>query len=322
MTVVEAIIRMNKFGEEKKAFFFFFDFELQKPLVYALDKLPDNILFKLNNISNAKSENLNPVDLQINIKSVQKKKYFKSFEDVYFHLLRGNSYLLNLTMPSEIETKASLENIFEHSKAPYKVLIKNKLVCFSPESFVNIKNNKIYSYPMKGTIDASIPDAKKIILENKKEIYEHNTIVDLIRNDLSQIAENVRLTKFRYIEKIKTTQKTLLQVSSEIVGDLDKYYAKHIGDIIVKLLPAGSISGAPKEKTIEIIRNAEKYERAYYTGVFGLFDGENLTSAVAIRFIEKIDDKLYYKSGGGITTLSNKEDEFEELINKIYVPIA
>lgn len=174
---------------------------------------------------------------------------------------------------------------------------------------------------MKGTIDTSIPDAKEKILADPKELAEHVTIVDLIRNDISQVASNVRVERFRYIEEVKTQDKNLLQVSSEIVGDLKSGYASQIGNLIVSLLPAGSVSGAPKTKTLEIIREAEKEKRDYYTGVFGYFDGDDLDSGVMIRFIERNGDKLFYRSGGGITTQSSAVAEYQELIDKVYVPI-
>ncbi len=144
----------------------------------------------------------------------------------------------------------------------------------------------------------------------------------LIRqNYLSLVAENVQVNRFRYIEKIKTNQKDLLQVSSEIVGSLPGDYLKHIGSILISLLPAGSISGAPKKKTLQIIREAEKEKRSFYTGVFGYFDGKNLDSSVMIRFIEQEDGTFYYRSGGGITSQSEVEKEYQEAIDKIYVPI-
>jgi len=87
------------------------------------------------------------------------------------------------------------------------------------------------------------------------------------------------------------------------------------------LLPAGSISGAPKLKTLEIILETETYNRGYYTGVFGYFDGINLDSCVMIRFIENQNERLIFKSGGGITMMSDLDSEYRELIKKIYVPV-
>ena len=108
---------------------------------------------------------------------------------------------------------------------------------------------------MKGTIDAALPDAEAQLLNNRKEIDEHNTIVDLIRNDLNRVATHVELTRYRYVERIKTNHKTLLQISSEIQGTLPEDWHKQLGTILEKLLPAGSISGAPKLKTLEIIKS-------------------------------------------------------------------
>jgi para-aminobenzoate synthetase component I len=164
--------------------------------------------------------------------------------------------------------------------------------------------------------------AKEKILADKKELAEHVTIVDLIRNDLSQVASQVDVTRFRYVEEVRTGSKNLLQVSSEICGQLDAGYQNHLGDILLKLLPAGSVSGAPKPKTLEIIKDVEGEDRGFYTGVFGYFDGEKLDSGVMIRFIERRAGKYFYRSGGGITTQSVAESEYQEAIDKVYVPVA
>jgi para-aminobenzoate synthetase component 1 len=103
---------------------------------------------------------------------------------------------------------------------------------------------------------------------------------------------------------------------------LPENYASKIGDILFSMLPAGSVSGAPKKKTVEIIREAENYEREYYTGIFGIFDGKNLDSCVLIRFIENQNGRLVYKSGGGITFMSRAETEYEEMLEKVYVPVG
>lgn len=174
---------------------------------------------------------------------------------------------------------------------------------------------------MKGTVDASLPNAEVMLMQDSKELSEHITIVDLIRNDLSTVSANVQVTKFRYSEKIKTNTKDLYQTSSEIAGDLPENYVSKLGTIIVSLLPAGSISGAPKNETIKIIKEAEKRTRGYYTGVMGIFDGQNLDSAVMIRFIEQVSHRFYYRSGGGITSQSEARKEYQEIVDKIYVPV-
>ncbi len=131
---------------------------------------------------------------------------------------------------------------------------------------------------------------------------------------------NIEITKYRYIDKIKTNKNEILQTSSEIKGKLPNDWKENFGESLIKLLPAGSISGAPKKKTVEIIKNVELCERGYYTGIFGIFDGENLDSAVSIRYIEQQNNKMFFRSGGGITSQSNIDDEYNELIQKIYIP--
>jgi len=108
-------------------------------------------------------------------------------------------------------------------------------------------------------------------------------IVDLMRNDLGMVGTNIQVEKFRYVEKIKAGDKELLQVSSKITAQLPENWHESLGDLLQRLLPAGSITGTPKKSTVNIIENIENYERAFYTGVFGLFDGKNLYSAVMIR---------------------------------------
>jgi para-aminobenzoate synthetase component 1 len=146
--------------------------------------------------------------------------------------------------------------------------------------------------------------------------------VDLIRNDLSTIASDVHVSRFRYIDRINTNFGDILQVSSEIVGKLPNDYLNQLGSIVFSLLPAGSVTGAPKPKTLQIIKEVEASKRGYYTGIFGYFDGQSLDSAVMIRFIENKDNSFWFRSGGGITFQSDVTDEYNELVRKVYVPIS
>ena len=158
-------------------------------------------------------------------------------------------------------------------------------------------------------------------MNNRKEAAEHATIVDLIRNDLSQVAEQVSVERYRYVEHLTTHKGEILQTSSEITGRLTDYYRAHLGEMLLRLLPAGSITGAPKPKTMQIIREAEGYERGFYTGIMGYSKGGDMDTAVMIRFIDQENGQLFYKAGGGITAQSNNDDEYNEVIEKIYVPI-
>ena len=133
-------------------------------------------------------------------------------------------------------------------------------------------------------------------MSDKKEAAEHATIVDLIRNDLSRVAEHVRVDKYRYIDVLHTNKGNILQTSSEISGKLPTDYQKHIGNILDAMLPAGSITGAPKDKTMEIIHEAEGYDRGFYTGIMGIYNNGELNSAVMIRFLENDGQGTYFKA--------------------------
>lgn len=321
MTINEFKTALNTWGQDKVPFLFWIDFELEKPVAVKLSEVnPRKVLFDINGVTNSKSKSIKTGKPLVK-KPVSLSDYKSKFSKVAYHLSYGDSYLTNLTVKTEIEISQSLNDLFHSSSAKYKILVENQFLVFSPETFIQIRDGKIYSFPMKGTIDASIPGASEIILNSVKEKSEHVTIVDLIRNDLSMIATDVHVTRFRYLDKITTSHKDLLQVSSEIVGTLANDYQSKLGDILVSLLPAGSVSGAPKPKTVEIIAQAEQEKRGYYTGVVGYFDGQRLDSGVLIRFIEKINNRYFYRSGGGITTQSELEMEYQEMIDKVYVPI-
>ncbi len=312
---------MNRLGQKGIPFLFVLDYALSECLVIPLSEIdPSEIMYNLQGKSNENVVVEIPDKIEFSKTPVSFIAYQKRFDIVFRNIQHGNSYLTNLTQPTHVSTNLTLQQLYHVAGAKYKLYFKNQFAVFSPEPFVKISQGKIFSYPMKGTIDADIDNAVDILKNDFKEKAEHNTIVDLIRNDLSMVAKNVTVKRFQYIEKISTNYKNLLQMSSEIRGDLPDDYLNHLGDIVFKLLPAGSITGAPKEKTCEIIHEAEGYEREFFTGVFGVFDGNMLESAVMIRFFENTPDGLIYKSGGGITCFSQAEKEYQELIDKVYIP--
>jgi len=317
----QAIHRMNQLGLQRRPFLFIINFEKNQSYISPSDEISSQeILYDFQGISND-SPTRNFKIRHFASTPIPFDQYIKSFDEIRTEIESGNTYLLNLTFETPINSTSSLRDIFLASHAKYKLYVENNFVIFSPESFIQTKNGKIYSYPMKGTIQADQPHAAKRILADPKEMAEHATIVDLIRNDLSMVASHVRVDKFRYIEKIETNNSPLLQVSSRISGQLPDNYRQHLGDILFKLLPAGSICGAPKNKTLEIISDTETHRRGFYTGVCGYFDGEDLDSGVMIRYIEQRGNHLFFKSGGGLTFMSDAEKEYREYIDKIYVPI-
>ncbi|MCX6077211.1 MAG: aminodeoxychorismate synthase component I [Campylobacterales bacterium] len=307
---------LNSFGRQRKPFLFISDFKAENLEIIPLEDLQkEDIEFTINEnyIFTPHGETLQKVPLSFDT-------YKKKFDRVIKKIEAGETYLLNLTQPTKIKTTLTLKEIFAHASAHYKMRFKDKFVCFSPEKFIQIEGCKINTFPMKGTIDASILNAEQIILNNQKEMAEHVMVVDLLRNDLSIVATQVKVEKFRYVKTIEAGEKKLLQVSSHISGLVGEDWHGRIGDILKSLLPAGSISGAPKKSTLKIIDETEAYERGFFSGIFGVYDGEKFDSGVMIRFIEKTEDGFIYKSGGGITVESDAMQEYKELLDKIYLP--
>ncbi len=308
--------RLSYFASRNIPFLFYTDFIGEKIHVYPLYELEkQGIEYAIHHPCTPTTKNK-----QLTKHPVAFTVYKKKFDHIIGHIKNGNTYLLNLTQPTIIETELTLQEIFNTADAPFKLHVENRFVCFSPEPFITIKNNTISTYPMKGTIDAAIPNAENRILSNQKEMAEHIMVVDLLRNDLGMVAQNIQVKKFRYIQKISAGTKELLHVSSTIQGTLQDNWREHLDTIIKTLLPAGSISGTPKKSTTQIIESVEAYKRGYYSGIFGVFDGSTLESSVMIRFIEKQADRLVYKSGGGITLDSNVNEEYKELLDKVYIP--
>lgn len=312
--------QINTLAKQRTPFLFITSFDGKKIFAQPLDDLGDNIFYKLEDWRNYPLKKRTK-DFTFSKSPVDFSTYTRALNEVLEEIRSGNTYLLNLTFRTPVESDLSLKEIFTYARAKFKLYFKDEFICFSPERFVEINENTIATYPMKGTIDAHLPDAKETILTDQKEMAEHVMIVDLMRNDLSIIGSDVKVEEFRYVEKIKAGKKELLQVSSKITATLPNDWKDHIGTLLSQILPAGSISGTPKKSTVNIINHVENFDRGFYTGVFGVFDGESLRSGVMIRFIENENGKFFYKSGGGITIDSNAKSEYKELIDKIYLPL-
>ena len=323
------IEKMNFYGINGIKFLFIVDFEMKFPVIMELaDTEKHNIKYFIDGTGGFNGYKYNMLEknkLKIQKNPVKFEVYEKAFNKVVKHEKAGNSYLVNLTFKNPVKINLDLPEIFYKSRSKYKLYFKNsfqEFVLFSPETFINITGGKIFTYPIKGTIDAGIPNAKEILAKDKKERAEHLTVVDLMRNDLNTVCKDVRVNRFCFMETVKTNFGELLQMTSEIEGKIKPELSKRFGDILCGLLPAGSICGAPKRKPLEIIKETELEERGYYTGVFGIYDGETFKSSVMIRFLEKTKEGFFYRSGGGITVYSDVKKEYDEMIKKIYIPIA
>lgn len=308
---------MNSWGAQRKPFLFLLDFEKEQGEIVPLCQIEQTGIRYQINATPPRWEG--PIDLtKMPISFAAYKKQFDAAQRAF---QQNEASYLNLTTPTPIATNLSLADIYTYTRAKYKLYWAHNFVCFSPEPFVQIKAGKIYSYPMKGTIRASVDHAAQTLLNDPKERAEHRQAIEGVATDLRQVAHQVKVPRFRFIETVQTPPAPLLQASSEVCGQLADGYRGQLGTIFDRLLPAGSICGTPKADSFKLIRDIETYRRQFYTGVFGVFDGNRVDSAVLIRFIEQTEQGLVYKSGGGITAQSNAGEEYNEMIDKVYVPI-
>ncbi|MCV3384065.1 bifunctional anthranilate synthase component I family protein/aminotransferase class IV [Campylobacter lari] len=256
------------------------------------------------------------------LSKLNQKKYFENFNKVKEAISKGQSYQVNLTQELHLKSNLSLYesflSLYPKQNTPYKAYIKNEfleLASFSPELFFKIKNKKIITKPMKGTIKRSNnpkedEKLKKFLKCDEKTISENVMIVDLLRNDISKLIKKHSLKCKLF--KVKTYP-TLHQLISKISGKLKQKndYFK----IFKALFPCGSITGAPKLETIKLIKNLEQRERGIYCGAIGVIHKKEAKFSVAIRTLEKKnnDDFLIYGVGSGLVWDSQKQDEFDEL---------
>ena len=331
ISAAEAEAEMDDMGRRRNAFFFFCNWDAtlwfvsrvpRESLQGKRGKLDEGIAFDFSGKKGEKPAEERAKAFLWEVQSPKRESYSRSFSVVKKGLMRGDSFLTNLTSASVVKTDMSLEEMFLQADAHYRILVPGRFVCFSPEIFVKIDDNgRISSFPMKGTTRAATPSALDILMSDEKEAAEHATIVDLIRNDLSSVAKGVRVDRYRYAEKIKSRFGDIWTTSSEISGTLPADWRSKIGSILRRMLPAGSVTGAPKASTVSIIRKAEHTDRGFYTGVCGLFDGQTLDSAVMIRFVSLEGGKTLFRSGGGITAMSDEGSEYDEIVLKTNIPI-
>ena len=312
---------INNASSKGNPFFFAINYEMSEGLFIENPMSQSEILFHFNGTSNKSSTELSCQEAELVIYPISEQEYQSKFEVMQLGLKTGEIDVVNLTVRTPINTNIDCCEIFSRSRSPYRIYVPGKFVCFSPERFVKFKNGRISSNPMKGTIDTSVPNAEQVLLNDPKEITEHSITTQLIVEELKSVASNVEIKRFRYIDRIELANRTLLQVSSEIEGELPNNYMSRMGDILFSLLPAGSVTGSPKTKAEEYISQAESEPRGYYCGIAGYFDGQILDTTVLIRFIEIDNGNIFFRSGGGITSDSICEKEYQEVLNKIYLPI-
>jgi para-aminobenzoate synthetase component 1 len=340
----EGIAKLNYLAQNEDPWFFMVDYPANRWFIVPLDQLDSwNVSYR------AQSPIIPPqwsTGLSLTADSSEAKKkpvsiesailpsldvYAKAFNIVQLEEKKGNSFLCNLTFGSEVKLRnGTLYDAFKISGGLCNLYVgdqritPNPFVVFSPERFIRITESVIESCPMKGTIEYDDPDNDTQILaellHDSKEDAEHRTIVDLIRNDLGIVSSRVWVESYRYGQKITLPNKYLWTTSSTIKGQLSDSWRKEFGDILNALLPAGSITGAPKKETCRIISDAEIEPRGFYTGVAGIGGPWGVDSWVLIRFLEQHKKTYKFRSGGGITIYSELEKEYKELEAKIGIP--
>jgi anthranilate/para-aminobenzoate synthase component I len=251
----------------------------------------------------------------------------KSIQNTIDHMISGDCYLANITHTHKINPEKkfisaqSFIKIWFQLKSRYGIFYYDEKIgisCFSPERFLLRKNDILAAEPIKGTIsiqETPEQESAKEIWNNKKEIYEHTMVVDLLRHDLNEICQPGSVSVFRpfYLKRTHS----LLQMQSSILGKIEK--EKAIGSCLSAALPAGSITGTPKKKVCEIISEQEQNQRGYYTGICGILEANgNFDSCILIRSLFMGNDGVYFGVGAGITTLSCPQKEIEEFYIKLH----
>lgn len=252
-------------------------------------------------------------------------QYSKNIEFIKEQIAKGNTYQVNYTIKSKFNLIVETEELFQYlifsQSAAYSgyINLENEIVVSnSPELFIEISGDEIIARPMKGTLKRGVDlqsDSFQInALKNSiKNRAENIMIVDLLRNDLGRVAEldSVSAENIYEIEKYES----LFQMTSSIRAKLK---TNSIGEIIANIFPSGSITGAPKIKTMEIISEIEKSQRGIYTGSVGFVDDDKIHLNVAIRtpVIEKKTKKCELGIGSGIVWDSEAKEEYDEVILK------
>ncbi len=253
-----------------------------------------------------------------------KESYCRKVEKVKHYIKEGDIFQLVLSNPMEAEFEGSLLNTYRvlrtTNPSPYMFYFSGDLEIAgaSPETLVKVSDREICTFPLAGTRprgETTEEDLRleKELLADEKERAEHNMLVDLGRNDIGKLSDfgTVEVKKYMSIERYSH----VMHIGSEVTGRLsDKYEAI---DAVDSVLPAGTLSGAPKIRACELIDELEGEKRGVYGGAIGYVDFTgNLDTCIAIRFAMKKDGHVIVRSGAGIVADSVPENEYQECINK------
>ncbi|NNE38730.1 MAG: anthranilate synthase component I [Gammaproteobacteria bacterium] len=254
-----------------------------------------------------------------------KQNYFKAVEKIKDYIIEGDVMQVVLSQRMSIPFSADPFNLYRalrsSNPSPYMYYLNLKdfhVVGASPEVLVRLEDDEVTVRPIAGTRPRGKDQAEDIALEkdllaDPKELAEHLMLIDLGRNDVGRIAEtgSVKVTEKMVIERYSH----VMHIVSNVIGKLDK--DRTALDVLKATFPAGTLSGAPKIRAMEIIAELEPIKRGVYGGAVGYLSWDNnMDTAIAIRTAVIKDDTLYIQAGGGIVHDSIPENEWQESLNK------
>lgn len=257
--------------------------------------------------------------------NVSKEEYCKLVEKTKEYIVDGDIFQAVISRQFSSPYEGSLINPYRvlrtTNPSPYMVYMKiddEEIMSTSPETLVRLENGRLTTFPVagsrpRGTTEEEDQELEEDLLSDEKELSEHNMLVDLGRNDLGRISkfDSVEVTKYMMIHKYSKIMHICSQVEGNIRDDCDALSA------IESVLPAGTLSGAPKIRACEIIEELESEERGVYGGALGYLDFTgNMDTCIAIRMAVKKDGRVYVQAGGGIVADSIPENEYQESANK------
>lgn len=257
--------------------------------------------------------------------NVTKDQYCNMVQNTIKHIYEGDIFQGVISRRFEADYKDSLINAYRvlrtTNPSPYMYFIQSdniQIAGTSPETMIKLNNGKLTTFPVAGTRPrgTSIKEDKQLeheLLKDEKELAEHNMLVDLARNDIGKISRygSVNVEDYMSIHRFSKVMHIASTVTGSIRDDKDSC------DTISSLLPAGTLSGAPKFRACQIISETEPDSRGIYGGAIGYMDfSGNLDVCIAIRTAVKKDDKVYVQAGAGIVADSIPDNEYTECANK------
>lgn len=255
----------------------------------------------------------------------EEDEYKKKVEITKNHIKEGNIFQLVLSNRIEADYEGSLFDTYRTLRtlnpSPYMFYFSSgdiEMAGASPETLVKVTNGEVRTFPLAGTRPRGKDNEEdkkleKELLADEKELSEHNMLVDLGRNDLGKICKygSVKVEKYMEIQRYSH----VMHISSTVYGKIRD--DKDAVDAIEAVLPAGTLSGAPKIRACKIINKLENNKRGVYGGAIGYLDfSGNMDTCIAIRLAFKKNGKVFIRSGAGIVADSVPENEFKECINK------